>query len=107
MRDPNLPIVSQEQGSIAATRLSEGELSPLEQDVLAVCGGLVRKLPYDAAQTAATVRLVSLGLVQFVMVDDQPTHVTTPAGDEVLRAQRSPSAVSEDVTPPISNSDQE
>jgi hypothetical protein len=61
------------------------DLSPLEQDILAVCGGLVRQLPYDDAQVAATKRLEKLGLVQFVMDCDQPTHVTTDAGDDVLR----------------------
>ena len=61
------------------------DLSPLEQDVLAVCGGLVRKLPYDEAQIAATKRLEKLGLVHFVMDDDQPTHITTDAGDDILR----------------------
>jgi hypothetical protein len=61
------------------------DLSPLEKDILAVCGGLVRQLPYDAAQVTATERLEKLGLVRFVMDDDQPTHVTTGAGDDWLR----------------------
>jgi hypothetical protein len=61
------------------------DLSPLEKDVLAACGGLIRKLPYDDDQIAATARLLSLGLVERVMDADQPTACTTSRGDDVLR----------------------
>lgn len=61
------------------------KLSTLEQDVLAVCGGYVRRLKYDSAQVEATQRLEDLGLIHFCMDEDQPTHYTTPKGDAMLR----------------------
>lgn len=61
------------------------ELSYLEMDVLAVCAGHVRKLPYDKAQRDASKRLVSLGLIEYAMEDDQPTAYATPRGHRALR----------------------
>ena len=60
-------------------------LSQLEMDVLAVCGGFVRKLPYNNEQGEALCRLVDLGLAEHVIEDDQPTAYTTERGAKVLR----------------------
>jgi len=61
------------------------QLSQLAMDVLAVCGGRIRKLPYSKEQGDALCRLVDLGLAEHVIEDDQPTAYTTPRGDQALR----------------------
>lgn len=61
------------------------ELTSLEWKVLRACAGeIVRGLPYDDHQRAASAKLKALGLIYNTYEDDQPTSYATDKGRAAL-----------------------
>lgn len=61
------------------------KLTELERDILAVCAGEIRRLPYNKEQSVAQRRLSDLGLISCGLEDDQPTCWITDAGRAALK----------------------